>query len=109
MRKCVPDRPPFRAGVLLAKASIEGLLEYGAEIEEDPYGILGGLFQHIDAETARQIIFDLTYQQHGGSGLNITYNDAQRMDLAEIAWYSDTLGSRRRQEAAAIARASKVR
>lgn len=109
MRKCVPDRPPFRAGVLLAKASIEGLLEYGAEVEEDPYGIFSGLFQYIDGDTANQIIFDLTYHQHGGSGLNITYSDVKNMDFAEIGWYSDTLGNRRRQEAAAIARASKVR
>jgi hypothetical protein len=58
---------------------------------------------------AHQIAFDLVYQQHGGSGLSLTYSDVLSMDLYEIERFSDTLGERRRHEAAAIARAAKVR
>jgi len=57
----------------------------------------------------REIYFHLTYQQHGGSGLNWTPGDVDNLDLGELQWYLDRLTDQRRKEAAQIERANRKR
>jgi len=61
----------------------------------------------IDKDVELDIIFNLIYHQHGGSGLNITYSEVLNLDLNDIDGLAERLGDTRRREAAEIARATK--
>ena len=54
------------------------------------------------AASIRDLVFSLTYSQHGGSGLNWTKADVMDLDLTEANAYVELLGEQRRKEAAAM-------
>jgi len=53
----------------------------------------------------RELYFQLTYKQHGGSGLNWTPADVDNCEVGEVLWQLDRLKKQREQEARAIEKA----
>jgi hypothetical protein len=67
---------------------------------------VAALFGAYDVEDYREAIFQLCYQQHGGSGLNFSYEGVQQMPLSDFSWYLERLDRARSREAAAVQRAA---
>jgi hypothetical protein len=54
-------------------------------------------------------MFLLTWRQHGGSGLGITWGDALELELAERDWLVERMQKQRRREAQEIKKAASSR
>jgi hypothetical protein len=54
-------------------------------------------------------MFQLCWQQHGGSGLAISFADALDLGLEERDWFLERIGTQRSREAAEIAKAGRRR
>lgn len=61
----------------------------------------------MDAESMRSMIFNLCWQQHGGSGLLVTVGEAEQMTINEAIGWLKMIGDRRAAEAADIRKAAK--
>lgn len=57
----------------------------------------------------REAIFQLSWMQHGGSGLSWSRAEILELELAELDWWLDRVGDQRGKEARAIERAIKKR
>jgi len=57
----------------------------------------------------REAIFQLSWMQHGGSGLAWNRSEILELDLAELNWWLDRVDEQRGKEARAIERAIKNR
>lgn len=55
----------------------------------------------------REAIFQLSWVQHGGSGLAWSRAEILELDVAELDWWLDRVGEQRSKEARAIERATK--
>lgn len=95
LRRLAGRRPPFRAGLLLPE---------GPEGEADP---VGGLFPPLGKDGFRELVFQLLYAQHGGSGLTLTLSDVMDLELGDIYWLIERLGDQRRREAREIEQAGR--
>ena len=54
-------------------------------------------------------MFQLTWHQHGGSGLTLGYAEALELPLADRDWLIERMGEQRRREAREIEQAAKGR
>lgn len=54
-------------------------------------------------------MFQLCWQQHGGSGLAISFADALDMTIDDRDWFLDRIGTQRTREAKEIAKAGRRR
>jgi hypothetical protein len=70
---------------------------------------VAALFGEFALDDYREAIFQLCYQQHGGSGLNFSYEGVQQMPLSDFTWYLERLESARSKETHAIEAASPKR
>lgn len=52
-------------------------------------------------------MFQLCWQQHGGSGLAITFADALDLSLEERDWFLERIGAQRTREAKEISKAGR--
>ncbi len=52
----------------------------------------------------RSVYFFLLYNQYGGSGINISYQDVQEMEFEEIRFFVGRLRETRERESAALER-----
>jgi hypothetical protein len=68
----------------------------------------GGLFPSVAEEDIREVIFQLCWTQHGGSGLGWTRSEALELDLNELTWWLERISDQRVQEARAIEKASRA-
>ena len=55
----------------------------------------------------REGMFQLCWQQHGGSGLSISMAQALDLSTADRDWYLERIGEQRSREARAIEQAAK--
>lgn len=60
-------------------------------------------------DDVREAIFQLSWIQHGGSGLGWTRTEALELDLAELAWWLERIDEQRTREARALERAARRR
>ena len=67
------------------------------------------LIPETDKEGFREAVFELTYKQHGGSGMNFTLDEVLDLEVEEIEWYRERLEDQRTREAKAIKNAGKVK
>ena len=65
------------------------------------------LFGVFDRESYFNLLHELMWTQHGGSGYTFTYADLMDMPVSEMRKWYDKLGERRRSEADAIRRSNK--
>ena len=86
--------PPFRAGLFLPE---------DAEDDGDP---VAGLFPALGRDEFWDVVFQLLYTQHGGSGLNLTLDDVMDLELSRMFWLVERLGDQRRKEAREIEQAA---
>ena len=56
----------------------------------------------LDREAIRKAVFDLCYQAHGGSGLNITYSEVMDLDWIDLVAFHELLAEAREAEAKAV-------
>jgi hypothetical protein len=54
-------------------------------------------------------MFSLCWQQHGGSGLAMSWAEAMRLDVPTRDWLLERVGRQREAEAAALSRAARRR
>lgn len=54
-------------------------------------------------------MFELCWQQHGGSGLGATVGEALEMSIADRDWFLERIGTQRSREAREIEKAAKRR
>jgi hypothetical protein len=54
-------------------------------------------------------MFVLTWRQHGGSGLGLTWHDALDLDLTDRTWLVERIQKQRRREAQEIKKAAGAR
>jgi len=57
----------------------------------------------------REAIFQLSWVQHGGSGLGWSRTEILELDMADLNWWLERVGDQRGKEARAIERAVKRR
>ena len=57
----------------------------------------------------RESLFQLCWQQHGGSGLAITMADALELPTSDRDWFIERMNEQRSREAKEIAKAGKRR
>ena len=57
----------------------------------------------------REAIFQLSWVQHGGSGLGWSRSEILELDMADLNWWLERVGDQRGKEARAIERAVKRR
>lgn len=57
----------------------------------------------------REAIFQLSWIQHGGSGLGWSRSDVLDLNLTELDWWLERISDQRGREARAIERACKKR
>lgn len=68
------------------------------------------LFADEDGESQWwDIRFALMWTQHGGSGLGLSYDQVNDLDVVEIAWLASRLLEQRRRESDALKRANQGR
>jgi hypothetical protein len=84
------NRAPFREGLLSTH-------------EED------GLWPKIAQDEWREAAFQLCWRQHGGSGLGISWSEADDILVSDRQWLLERIGEQRAQEARDIERAGKGR
>lgn len=60
-------------------------------------------------ETWREGLFQLCWQQHGGSGLVAPLGDALELPTSDRDWLVERIGEQRAREAKAIEKAAKRR
>lgn len=60
-------------------------------------------------EAWRESLFQLSWQQHGGSGLAVTLRDAMDLPAADRDWLLERIGQQRAQEARELEKAAKKR
>ena len=85
---------PFRPRLLSPGRAAEGAQEVA-------------IFEPVSLEEWREGVFDLLWRQHGGSGLNVTYDQVLDMSVADHAWFVHRVREQRQREADAIEKASK--
>jgi hypothetical protein len=56
------------------------------------------LVEGIDLEDLRELYFRLCWVQHGGSGLNVTLGEADRLPGSDLLWYIQRVQDERRAE-----------
>jgi hypothetical protein len=78
------SRAPFRRDVLDAEVG------------------LGGLIDCPTLDDLREVYFELAWQQHGGSGLNVTLGELDDMRAEELLWYLERVRKQRQKEADAM-------
>lgn len=52
-------------------------------------------------------MFQITWRQHGGSGLGVTWAEAQELPLGERDWLIERIGEQRSREAREIEKAAR--
>jgi hypothetical protein len=57
----------------------------------------------------REGLFQLCWQQHGGSGLHVTLADALELPATDRDWFLERVGEQRAREAKELEKASKRR
>lgn len=62
----------------------------------------GAVLPPVDLDTWRENLFQLTWQQHGGSGLNASVADVLGMYVADRDWLLERIEERRSEEAEAL-------
>lgn len=67
------------------------------------------LLPNYPSHYASEIIFALSYLQHGGSGLGWSPSEIEALDLNRALWFVDRLAEERQREAKAIKEASRRR
>lgn len=60
-------------------------------------------------ESWREGVFQLCWQQHGGSGLAVTFDDVLELSVDERDWFIERVGQQRAREAHEIEKATKKR
>jgi hypothetical protein len=60
-------------------------------------------------EAWREGLFQLCWQQHGGSGLAVTLHDALDLPTTDRDWLMERIGEQRSREAKALEQAAKHR
>ncbi len=65
---------------------------------------LCGLWKQVDSDYAEKLIFELSYVQHGGSGLTWTRSDILNMSFDDAHKAIEALRERRSEEARAMRR-----
>jgi hypothetical protein len=65
-----------------------------------------GLFPQYEEGFFREVIFALSYTQHGGSGLGWTRTEVLSLPVSEAIWYVERLLKERKAESKAIRAAS---
>ncbi|RJS14148.1 hypothetical protein DRW03_35490 [Corallococcus sp. H22C18031201] len=60
-------------------------------------------------ETWREGLFNLCWQQHGGSGLTASLGDALELPTSDRDWLLERIGQQRSREAKALGQSSKRR
>src|SRR5690606_15077116 len=91
-------RPPFRQGVLPPGPGQDGEAE-GRE----------QLFPPVTMEDWREGIFQVCWQQHGGSGLAVTLGDVLELPTTDRDWLVERIGQQRAREAKELEKAAKRR
>ncbi len=67
------------------------------------------VFSRVELEAWREGVFELCWQQHGGSGLGVTVGEALEMSIADRDWFLERIGAQRSHEAREIEKAAKRR
>lgn len=57
----------------------------------------------------RESLFQLCWQQHGGSGLGVTIGEALELPTSDRDWLIERIGTQRSHEAQQLERAGKKR
>ncbi len=57
----------------------------------------------------REGVFQLCWQQHGGSGLGATLSEAQELFITDRDWLLERIGGQRQREARELEKASRGR
>lgn len=65
------------------------------------------LFPEYEEDFFKELVFSLSYIEHGGSGLGWSCNEVLSLELGEALWYLERLNNERKKEAAAVRRATK--
>jgi hypothetical protein len=60
-------------------------------------------------ESWREGLFQVCWQQHGGSGLAVTVHDALELPTADRDWLIERIGRQRAREAKELEKAAKRR
>ena len=64
---------------------------------------LGALFpEDIPSDWADSAVFKLSYRQHGGSGLGLSAEYVENLEIGRVRWLLEKLDEVREQEAAAL-------
>jgi hypothetical protein len=79
--------------------------------EEDQviYNEVDLLFPRYEDDYFRQLIFNLSYTQHGGSGLGWSHHDIAGLAVQDAEWYSKRQYEERKAEVQAIKQANRRR
>ena len=65
------------------------------------------LFPQIELDDWREGLFQMSWHQHGGSGLNISMSEALEMFVTDRDWFLKHIANQRADEARQIEKASK--
>jgi len=63
----------------------------------------------VTLETWRESLFQLCWQQHGGSGLAVTLDDALELPTTDRDWLIERIVEQRTREAKALEKAARSR
>lgn len=74
---------------------------------ENVGGFWDGIFPAVDDDWFDRSAFHLLYRSHGGTGLGLTLESIERMDVARIQAWGEWLNDQRERDAEAIRNANK--
>jgi len=63
----------------------------------------------VSLDVWREGVFQLCWQQHGGSGLGATLSEAQELFITDRDWLLERIGGQRQREARELEKASRGR
>jgi len=61
----------------------------------------------VSLDAWREGVFQLCWQQHGGSGLGATLSEAQELLITDRDWLLERIGGQRQREARELEKASR--
>ena len=67
------------------------------------------LFPPVDLDAWREGVFQVCWQQHGGSGFGASFGEVLEMSTSDRDWFLDRIGRQRSREAKEIEKAGKRR
>ncbi len=65
---------------------------------------LGAAFPSVQENWLGEIVFKLAYRQHGGSGLGLSGEYIESLDVSQVYWLIEKLDEVREAEAEALSR-----